>query len=87
MDRNLYRYFFERKMPASMVMVTTDDPESLKREQFTVNSEQGILRNMWVNVEQIQKAFNITNADSDKPKANPPGTFETAIKNLLNALN
>ena len=60
---------------------------SLKREQFTVNSEQGILRNMWVNVEQIQKSFNITNADSDKPKANPPGTFETAIKNLLNALN
>jgi hypothetical protein len=33
MDRNLYRYFFERKMPASMVMVTTDDPESLKRER------------------------------------------------------
>jgi len=33
MDRNLYRYFFERKVPASMVMVTTDDPESLKRER------------------------------------------------------
>ena len=32
MDKNLYRYFFERKMPASMLMVTTDDPESLRRE-------------------------------------------------------
>ena len=33
MDKNLYRYFFERKMPASMLMVTTDDPESLRRER------------------------------------------------------
>ena len=33
MDKNLYRYFFERKMPASMIMVTTDDPESLRRER------------------------------------------------------
>ena len=33
MDKNLYRYFFERKMPASMMMVFTDDPESLRRER------------------------------------------------------
>jgi hypothetical protein len=33
MDKNIYRYFFERKMPASMLMVTTDDPESLRRER------------------------------------------------------
>ena len=33
MDKNLYRYFYERKMPASMLMVTTDDPESLRRER------------------------------------------------------
>ena len=33
MDKNLYRYFFETKMPASMLMVTTDDPESLRRER------------------------------------------------------
>ena len=33
MDKNLYRYFFERKMPSSMLMVTTDDPESLRRER------------------------------------------------------
>ena len=33
MDKNLYRYFFERKMPASMLMVNTDDPESLRRER------------------------------------------------------
>mgnify|MGYP001602320516 CR=1 FL=1 len=33
MDKNLYRYFFERRMPASMIMVFTDDPESLRRER------------------------------------------------------
>jgi len=33
MDKNLYRYFYERKMPASMLMVTTDDPESLRKER------------------------------------------------------
>ena len=33
MDKNLYRYFFERKMPSSMIMVHTDDPESLRRER------------------------------------------------------
>lgn len=34
MDKNMYRYFWERKMPASMVMVFTDDPESLRRERI-----------------------------------------------------
>lgn len=33
MDKNLFNYFFQRKMPASMLMVTTDDPESLRRER------------------------------------------------------
>ena len=33
MDLNLFRYFFERKMPASMLMVFTDDAESLRRER------------------------------------------------------
>ena len=33
MDRNLFNYFYQRRMPASMLMVTTDDPESLRRER------------------------------------------------------
>ena len=33
MDLNLYRFFYERKMPASMLMVFTDDAESLRRER------------------------------------------------------
>jgi len=39
MDKNLYRYFFERKMPASMLMVQTDDPEALKRERAVITAE------------------------------------------------
>jgi hypothetical protein len=33
MDKNVYRYFYERTMPASMIMVFTDDPENLRRER------------------------------------------------------
>jgi len=39
MDKNLFRYFFERRMPASMMMVFTDDPESLKRERENIASQ------------------------------------------------
>ena len=42
MDKNLYRYFFERKMPASMIMVTTDDPESLRREREHIAAQTRI---------------------------------------------
>ena len=33
MDRKLFNYFYQRRMPASMLLVTTDDPESLRRER------------------------------------------------------
>tara|TARA_Y100000310_G_C20670373_1_gene809931 strand:+ start:985 stop:2508 length:1524 start_codon:yes stop_codon:yes gene_type:complete len=39
MDKNLYRYFFERKMPASMMLVFTDDPESLRRERANLAAQ------------------------------------------------
>ena len=39
MDKNLYRYFFERKMPGSMLMVFTDDPESLRRERANLAAQ------------------------------------------------
>ena len=38
MDLNLYRYFYERKTPASMLMVFTDDAESLRREREHIQS-------------------------------------------------
>ena len=51
---------------------------------------KGRLRNIFVNIKQIQKAFGITNADSNdttKNNVSPPGTIGTAITNLLNELN
>jgi hypothetical protein len=39
MDSYLYRYFFERKMPSSMIMVFTDDPESLRRERQNIAAQ------------------------------------------------
>jgi hypothetical protein len=42
MDKNLYRYFFERKMPGSMMMVFTDDPESLRRERANIAAQTRI---------------------------------------------
>ena len=39
MDKTLYRYFFERKMPASMILISTDDPDSLRAERERVEQE------------------------------------------------
>jgi hypothetical protein len=50
----------------------------------------GKLRNIYVNIKEIQKAFGITNPDSnDTSNSNisPPGTLETALNNLLSSLN
>ena len=57
--------------------------------KFTEDDESGsgILRNMWVNIEEIQKAFGVDMTVKDTPKANPPGTFENGIKALLKSLN
>ena len=33
MDKYVYRYFYERKMPAAMLVTATDDPESIRRER------------------------------------------------------
>ena len=51
---------------------------------------KGRLRNIFVNIKQIQKAFGITNSDSGnttKDNVSPPGTIGTAVTNLLNDLN
>jgi hypothetical protein len=39
MDRFLYRYFFERKAPAGMILTYTDDPESLEDERVRVEAK------------------------------------------------
>ena len=39
MDKYVYRYFYERKMPAAMVVTATDDPESIRREREYIMSK------------------------------------------------
>jgi hypothetical protein len=39
MDRFLYRYFFERKVPTGMIMTGTDDPQSLEIERARVEAK------------------------------------------------
>ena len=39
MDKTVFRYFFERKMPLSLLMVATDDTESIHRARSTIVSQ------------------------------------------------
>ena len=54
------------------------------------NSKAGRLRNVWVNIKEIQKAFGIKDPNSDdmtEANINPRGTIERSLKTLLNSLN
>ena len=66
----------------------------LSKGTFTPKTEKGDyiehlgeLRNMWVNIKEIQKAFGIDLDNESQSKANPPGTFERGIESLLVSLN
>ena len=39
MDRQLHNYFYNRKLPGSMLMVHTDDPESIRRERANIAAQ------------------------------------------------
>lgn len=54
------------------------------------NIRNGRLRNIFVNITEIQKAFGMKdpkNSDNSEDNVNPPGTIESAMKRLLSALN
>ena len=56
MDRFLYRYFFERKAPAGIILTYTDDPKSLEIEKSRVEARlmQDPTYLPWVAVSQRQ---------------------------------
>jgi len=63
---------------------------NLKRFQSNTKIGFGKLRNIYVNIKEIQNAFGIRDAnskDTSSNNINPPGTIETAINNLLTNLN
>ena len=51
---------------------------------------KGALRNIWINITEIQKAFGVSEPDApvqDEGNVSPPGTLENGVKKLLNQLN
>jgi len=70
-------------------IITTSD-NRIKRFSSKTTLGFGKLRNIWVNIKEIQKAFGISNPNSNNTSTsniNPPGTIDVAIKNLLTNLN
>ena len=56
-----------------------------------VKSKRGRLRNIWVNIQEIQRAFGIKDPNNTKDNTtdnvNPPGTLQKGVESLLSALN
>ena len=54
------------------------------------NKPRGSLRNIWINIKEIQSSFGVDAPDAviqDQANVKPPGTLENALKNLLSKLN
>jgi len=73
----------------------TEEPNGFKfkKKYFKsgLDSKKGKLRNIWMNIEEIQKAFGVKNpkntTKTNQDNVTPPGTFDNAINILLNSLN
>tara|TARA_R100000734_G_C3318352_1_gene112429 strand:- start:673 stop:4626 length:3954 start_codon:yes stop_codon:yes gene_type:complete len=72
----------------------TEEPNGFKfkKKYFKsgLDSKKGKLRNIWMNIDEIQKAFGVKdpkNSKTNQDNVTPPGTFENAINILLNSLN
>lgn len=70
------------------ILIISDS--KMKRFSSPTTTGFGRLRNIWVNIKEIQKAFGISNpksSDTSTSNINPPGTIDVAISNLLTSLN
>ena len=70
--------------------IWTTSGTKIKRFAYKPNPRFGSLRNIWVNIKEIQKAFGISNpnsSDTSTSNINPPGTIDVAVNNLLTSLN
>jgi len=58
--------------------------------EFDQGDNRGALRNIWINVKEIQKAFGISKPEAqfqDEGNVRPPGKLENGVKNLLSQMN
>ena len=74
----------------SFLAISSTSDGKIKNFKSNTTPGFGKLRNIWVNIKEIQKAFGISNPDSTDTSTsniNPPGTLDVAINNLLSSLN
>ena len=76
--------------PFNKAFLTVGSQQNFPKFAESDEDRFGSLRNVWVNIKEIQTAFGIKKADSNDTSTNninPPGTLDVAINNLLTALN
>ena len=83
-DSSVIRYF--EMITAIKLMFFSKDGEAGRDKMFQDNNSSlnlGKLRDMWVNIKEIQSAFGVNQDGS----VSPVGTLETGIDNLCTSLN
>jgi len=76
--------------PFNKAFLTVGSRENFPKFAESDEDRFGSLRNVWVNIKEIQTAFGIKEPksnDTSTNNINPPGTLDVAINNLLTALN
>ena len=71
--------------PFGFATTLPEDFQSIASDKPT-----GVLRNIWINIKEIQAAFGVENPEAthqDEGNVRPPGTLENGVKNLLTRLN
>jgi len=81
------KVFYSEWKKNKILSKNTFTPSTKGKDGVEYIEHLGELRNMWVNIKEIQKAFGIDLTSKSEAKANPPGTFERGIESLLVSLN
>lgn len=81
----------KRKLKSYEAIASNDNIRPFSYEGDTDDVKpKGALRNIWINIKEIQKAFGVSAADApiqDEGNVSPPGTLENGVKRLLNQMN
>lgn len=92
-DEGLHKSFLALSyFDAALGTIGDVEQKVLKSKKFNKDGDdKGMLRNVWINIKEIQKAFGIrkpeNTADTSISNVNPTGTLERCLNNLLRELN
>ena len=86
-DRKPKDYFY-----AAFMRLASNNEFRFSKRNFSANEAgtKGKLRNIFINIKEIQKAFGVKKPDSKKntqDNVDPPGTFKVGIERLLSSMN